>query len=420
MCRERRRVHAQPRRDRGAVQRRDSQATIRRPRRGRQEGTGLRGTGSASLRRGSRSPRLALSARAPRRTAAGGTARAPGRCHLRRSRRPSRTPVRPGPDPGSAATIERHSLLRTPGQVGRRPPPGEHAGDPLRRDRVVERPALARDRGHRDHLVARAGATLCSVARRFSSGVGGATAVEVEDVEREQRDRPARARRRAARGAPSSSARPARRPRRARRRGPPIGRRPGPPARRSSGSAARDPGRSGRRSGRRRCRALGRADEREDPVAAPGGLEQVVGRVERRPGAGPATSARRRPGSGGSAGSSRQRQLLGAIAADGSPSVPRRSTAIDWPTDAASPIRAPPPGPRSTAAHPAASHPEEPVPRPARPDDLYRLAVPSDPRLSPDGSRVVFTVKRSRRRARTATARRSGRHRSTAASRPAS
>jgi dipeptidyl aminopeptidase/acylaminoacyl peptidase len=35
------------------------------------------------------------------------------------------------------------------------------------------------------------------------------------------------------------------------------------------------------------------------------------------------------------------------------------------------------------------------VPRPARPDDLYRLAVPFDPRLSPDGSRVVFTVKRS-------------------------
>jgi dipeptidyl aminopeptidase/acylaminoacyl peptidase len=35
------------------------------------------------------------------------------------------------------------------------------------------------------------------------------------------------------------------------------------------------------------------------------------------------------------------------------------------------------------------------VPRPARPDDLYRLAVPFDPRLSPDGSRVVFSVKRS-------------------------
>ena len=35
------------------------------------------------------------------------------------------------------------------------------------------------------------------------------------------------------------------------------------------------------------------------------------------------------------------------------------------------------------------------MPRPARPDDLYRLAVPSQPRLSPDGSRVVFSVKRT-------------------------
>ncbi len=35
------------------------------------------------------------------------------------------------------------------------------------------------------------------------------------------------------------------------------------------------------------------------------------------------------------------------------------------------------------------------MPRPARPDDLYRLAVPFDPRLSPDGRSVAFTVKRS-------------------------
>ena len=33
--------------------------------------------------------------------------------------------------------------------------------------------------------------------------------------------------------------------------------------------------------------------------------------------------------------------------------------------------------------------------RPAHPDDLYRLAVPFDPRLSPDGRSVAFTVKRS-------------------------
>ena len=35
------------------------------------------------------------------------------------------------------------------------------------------------------------------------------------------------------------------------------------------------------------------------------------------------------------------------------------------------------------------------MPRPARPDDLYRLAVPFDPRLSPDGTRVSFVVKTS-------------------------
>ena len=35
------------------------------------------------------------------------------------------------------------------------------------------------------------------------------------------------------------------------------------------------------------------------------------------------------------------------------------------------------------------------MPRPARHDDLYRLAIPFDPRLSPDGKRVAFTVKRT-------------------------
>ena len=33
------------------------------------------------------------------------------------------------------------------------------------------------------------------------------------------------------------------------------------------------------------------------------------------------------------------------------------------------------------------------MPRPARPDDLYRIHVPSDPRLSPDGRQVAFGVK---------------------------
>lgn len=33
------------------------------------------------------------------------------------------------------------------------------------------------------------------------------------------------------------------------------------------------------------------------------------------------------------------------------------------------------------------------MPRPARPEDLYRLRIPFDPRLSPDGRMVAFTVK---------------------------
>lgn len=35
------------------------------------------------------------------------------------------------------------------------------------------------------------------------------------------------------------------------------------------------------------------------------------------------------------------------------------------------------------------------MPRPAQPEDLYRLQVPTDPRLSPDGRLVAFTVTRS-------------------------
>ena len=35
------------------------------------------------------------------------------------------------------------------------------------------------------------------------------------------------------------------------------------------------------------------------------------------------------------------------------------------------------------------------MPRPARPDDLFRLAVPFDPVLSPDGRHVAFSVKRT-------------------------
>ena len=38
---------------------------------------------------------------------------------------------------------------------------------------------------------------------------------------------------------------------------------------------------------------------------------------------------------------------------------------------------------------------EDLVPRPPQPDDLYRVVVPIDPSLSPDGGTVAFTVKAS-------------------------
>src|SRR5205823_15073147 len=42
----------------------------------------------------------------------------------------------------------------------------------------------------------------------------------------------------------------------------------------------------------------------------------------------------------------------------------------------------------------AATHSRCPVTRPARPEDLYRLSIATDPRLSPDGRWVAFTVQR--------------------------
>jgi Tol biopolymer transport system component len=53
------------------------------------------------------------------------------------------------------------------------------------------------------------------------------------------------------------------------------------------------------------------------------------------------------------------------------------------------------PCPPAAGAERLSAHPEVPVPRPARPDDLYRLLVPFDPRLSPDGRIAAFTVKRT-------------------------
>src|SRR6185369_16230299 len=56
--------------------------------------------------------------------------------------------------------------------------------------------------------------------------------------------------------------------------------------------------------------------------------------------------------------------------------------------------RAPIPA-RSAATHQGTTVTASPR-RAPRPDDLYRIVVPTDPRLSPDGSRVTFTVQRVR------------------------
>ena len=105
----------------------------------------------------------------------------------------------------------------------------------------------------------------------------------------------------------------------------------------------------------------------------PGGRPRwarTASRARRRgPGAASATSARRRPGGGAPARAGTR--AARPSRADGSPS-PRDRLAAHAPR----PIRAPHPR-RARPAHPR--QPEEPVPRPARPDDLYRLAVPFDP-----------------------------------------
>ena len=127
---------------------------------------------------------------------------------------------------------------RRAGQVGARPLAGEDSGDPLGRGRLVERPALGRDRGHGDDLVAGMEDAAQQVASLVERHGQERSAVEVEQVEGEIGDRPARARRRAVARAPPDRPARRRRPRPARRRGPPSGRRARTAIPASSGSAA--------------------------------------------------------------------------------------------------------------------------------------------------------------------------------------
>ena len=150
-----------------------------------------------TVRPRSRVPRLSGSRRARRRTAAGGTAQAPGRP----AARPPSIPPAPADRrlvgrrrrPGlGVAAIDRHSRLRTPGRYGdvrrrastpaipwaetaswsARPSPAmagtTTTSSPGRRISLQRRPPLLERRPEEPH------------------------AVEVEDVEHEQRDRPAR------------------------------------------------------------------------------------------------------------------------------------------------------------------------------------------------------------------------------------
>ena len=175
----------------------------------------------------------------PRRAAAAaGSARRPAR--MRRSGpRLRASPTGGVTAPGGERRDEPPEPARDPGQVRARPLAGQDAGDALGRGRLVERPALAGDRGHGHDLVARP-EHLPEQSR--GAGASGAESSDrpsrCEQVEREVGDRPAAARRRAA--GPARRRRPgrSRRRRRARRRAPPTGRRPGPRARRAPAAPA--------------------------------------------------------------------------------------------------------------------------------------------------------------------------------------
>ena len=179
--------------------------------------------------------------------------------------------------------MNRHSRLRTPGQVRALALAGEDAGDALGDDRLEQRHALRRDGRHGDHLVARPEDPAQRLAPPDERLGQQRAAVEVEQVEGEERRRPARlaapavapARRGSARPAPSTTtSSPSRIAERAATR-------TASPA--SSGSAADDV--HARRASTIRDLAVagrvGRADRHERPLAAPPRLEQVLVRVER-------------------------------------------------------------------------------------------------------------------------------------------
>ena len=291
-------------------------------------------------------------------------------------------PPQPAPDAGQVRAGAAHARAcpRSPGPRPPRRAPGPRPRSPAPRRRRRRRPL-----------------TLRSSARRVSSGLPRQPrAVVVQQVEHEQRDGPPGPsretrleRRRVRPSAPVDGDELAvehRGPRRHQPAQPGELREPRPPGLRRSRP-------------RPACRAA-RLEEHEHAVAAPRGLEQVVGRVERVRDAAPATSAPRRS-RGAARGRARGRAGRPSRAMVVGAATTTRCAGLDLPA------MLPPARPRP--APPACPHPEDPVPRPAQPDDLYRLARPDRPApLAGRPLTVAFTVSAVGRRQGRLPARRSG------------
>ena len=116
---------------------------------------------------------------------------------------------------------------------------------------------------------------------------------------------------------------------------------------------------------------LGRAHVDQRPSPAPPRLEQVLVRIEGL-GEGP---RQHRP----EVGQARQDRLLGL--------EPERELV----GHRRSMVAGHAPGPRGYTG-PARPDPESPVPRPPTPADFYRLRIPTEPRLSPDGRFAIVAL----------------------------
>src|SRR5436190_1436243 len=250
-------------------------------------------------------------------------------------------------------------------KIGTRPLPGEDPGDPLGDRRLEQGDALGRDRGHGHDFVARPQDPAKRLAAPHERLRQQGPSVEVQQVERQECRCP--------------TGRP----------GEPAGQLRGVSPSRGvdddqltieDGGTCRDAdGQAGQLGQRDRqiapcavhdadlaasCR-IGRADHDQRPLTAPPRLEEVLVRVERR---------RQRPRKhrpqvgqiGQLVGLEVQRELVG----HGRSMVARSST-----LDSGRPDRQ-----RSD------------VPRPPRPDDLYRLRVAAEPRPSPDGRHAVVAL----------------------------